>query len=730
MGNFIKSKKVFYIIGILVFVMFFLAIGVLQIFLKDKSLRMTNGTINEIKENTSLIERVYLDWWSSSLNKVSSQGVKNVYEFKNTYKNLNIVVRDENVLRDTILNEIIIDGQPMFEYNYEIVESNNGKSIFKISLDQFSKNNSTNITKLLSIYNRYDNVFYNIEVDSFQFRFNISKDLSFIYLNFENYILDFYDKEFKIESNYYSENNQNFIYNFGHVNKNVRLPIVNDLKVSTSMQVINTFFNENTNFTLYNRFGNPIATFGILSSSELKILNSYNLSNVYDIELKDQVFLFDSDNNEDNIFKIEKRENGSVDILNLIDNYSLYFDDNTMKAYKVYNDNKNPEKEFINFKMYRDLRNGDYVFTPNKDLDSYKFYAFNDNKFLSYNEVTNKFEDNDTGDTFIINPQNRIFNIENGIFLGRDNKDAKNYSFTGELEYGDADIFKLNNMNSSIFLKADYDDIKNQIMAGNYIQVLLKNKETGNFLSVNSKTNEATNENLYNDSYLDGGFSYKTAINNLSNFVFEIRTYSSETLDFNLYSKVKQTSLNAGDGLFTNRLIFDKSDDNKVKFTLEKSEGRDTEFKIKDNYGSYLSFDKSDNFAQVTYSGFLQKFFMGNDLLDTFEIYITDFETLEEVNSGEYISFSSRHKGSNVFSIKVSSKSKGESEIYIDEYAIIRNKEMMFLSGDNLMKEMVITKDYKTVKGIDSSLISRRDSEYLGYRFKILNEIGGAISKN
>ncbi len=730
MGNFIKSKKVFYIIGILVFVMFFLAIGVLQIFLKDKSLRMTNGTINEIKENTSLIERVYLDWWSSSLNKVSSQGVKNVYEFKNTYKNLNIVVRDENVLRDTILNEIIIDGQPMFEYNYEIVESNNGKSIFKISLDQFSKNNSTNITKLLSIYNRYDNVFYNIEVDSFQFRFNISKDLGFIYLNFENYILDFYDKEFKIESNYYSENNQNFIYNFGHVNKNVRLPIVNDLKVSTSMQVINTFFNENTNFTLYNRFGNPIATFGILSSGELKILNSYNLSNVYDIELKDQVFLFDSDNNEDNIFKIEKRENGSVDILNLIDNYSLYFDDNTMKAYKVYNDNKNPEKEFINFKMYRDLRNGDYVFTPNKDLDSYKFYAFNDNKFLSYNEVTNKFEDNDTGDTFIINPQNRIFNIENGIFLGRDNKDAKNYSFTGELEYGDADIFKLNNMNSSIFLKADYDDIKNQIMAGNYIQVLLKNKETGNFLSVNSKTNEATNENLYNDSYLDGGFSYKTAINNLSNFVFEIRTYSSETLDFNLYSKVKQTSLNAGDGLFTNRLIFDKSDDNKVKFTLEKSEGRDTEFKIKDNYGSYLSFDKSDNFAQVTYSGFLQKFFMGNDLLDTFEIYIIDFETLEEVNSGEYISFSSRHKGSNVFSIKVSSKSKGESEIYIDEYAIIRNKEMMFLSGDNLMKEMVITKDYKTVKGIDSSLISRRDSEYLGYRFKILNEIGGAISKN
>lgn len=721
MGNFIKTKKSIYLFFGILFSLFFLIIVALQIFLKDGEVSVSSGTLSQIKENSNLIEKIYVDWWTSSLNKVSSQGARDVYEFKNTYKNLNILVEDKGVLRSVILEEIIIDGKPLSGYDFEVVESKDGKTLFKISLNQFGKNNSGNLTKLITVYNRYDNIFYNIEVDSFQFRFNFSKDSDFLYLNFENYILDFHDKEFKIESNYYSDNNQNFIYNFGHLNKSVKIPIVNSLKISGGGQASNTFFKENTNITLYNRFGNPVVVFGVLSSGELKILNSYNLSKVYDTELREQVFVFDSD--KDNIFKIEKKENDSVDILNLIDNYKIYFDEDNMKTQKVYEDGRNSGKEFINFKIFRDLRNGDYVFTPDKDLDLYKFYNFNENKFLNYNEETNKFLDEDEIGKFFINNQKRIFDIENRVFLNRDSKNLKNYSYVGEEEEDSGDIFEFNDLSSAIFRKADYDEIQKEIISGNYIQVLLKNKETEEFLSVNSKNNEALNQNFHYDSYLEKNHSYNILTNTLSNFIFEIRPYNNETTNFNLYSKVKGTSLSAGYGILNNKLIFNKNDNNKVRFTLEKNDGRDNEFKIKDNYGSYLSFDKSDNFAQVTSSGFLQKFFSGENPFDTFEIYILDFQKSENINSGFYISFSSKEKGDEIFLTKISSKDKDLNEKFIDEYVVIKNKEILFLNGEDLTKEMFITDNYKNVNGIENSLLSVREDDYTGYRFKILNEI-------
>lgn len=721
MRDFIKDKKSIYLFLGIVFSVFFLIIAVLQIFLKDRNVTASSGTINQIKENTSLVEKIYVDWWTSSLNKISSQGAKDVYEFKNTYKNLNIVVKESDVLRSIILNEIIIDGQPLSDYDFEVVESRDGKSVFKVSLNQFGKNNSSNLTKLITVHNRYDNIFYNIEVDSFQFRFNFSKDSDFLYLNFENYILDFYDKEFKVESNYYSDNNQNFIYNFGHLNKNVKIPIVNNLKVSALGQVVNTFFKENTRVTLHNRFGNPVVTFEVSSSGDLKILNSYNLSNVYDIELKDQVFVFDSD--KDNIFKVEKKDNNSADIVNLIDNYKLYFDEDNMKTYKIYEESGKSDGELINFKIYRDLRNGNYVFTPNKELDLYKFYAFNENKFLSYNEDTNKFIEQDEIGKFSINDKKRIFDIENRLFLNRDGKNLKNYSYIGEGDEEDVDIFEFNDLSSAVFKRVDYDDIQKEIISGNYIQVLLKNKETGEFLSVNSKTNEALNQGFHYDSYLERNFSYNALENAISNFIFEIRPYNSETTNFNLYSKVKGTSVNTGYGILNNKLVFDKNDGDKVRFTLEKNDGRDNEFKIKDNYGSYLSFDESDDFAKVTSAGFLQKFFNNGSFFDIFEIYMVDFNEAEDINSGFYISFSSKSKGENVFITKISAKDKNLEDRYIDEYIVIRNKEMLFLEGNDLTRDLVITDDYKNLKGIENSLISSRDENYTGYRFRILNEI-------
>ena len=80
MGDYIKTRKFIYFLIGFVLVIFFLIVGILQIFLKDKDVKMANGTISQLKENTNLIEKIYLEWWNSSLNKVSSQGVKDIYE--------------------------------------------------------------------------------------------------------------------------------------------------------------------------------------------------------------------------------------------------------------------------------------------------------------------------------------------------------------------------------------------------------------------------------------------------------------------------------------------------------------------------------------------------------------------------------------------------------------------------------------------------------------------------
>ena len=722
MGDYIKTRKFIYFLIGFVLVIFFLIVGILQIFLKDKDVKMANGTISQLKENTNLIEKIYLEWWNSSLNKVSSQGVKDIYEIKNTYESLNIIVKDRNVLRDVILNEIIIDGTPLLNYDFEVVETKDGKSIFKIPISEFSENNTNKLTEVITVYNRYDNIFYNIEIDSFEFRFSFSKDSNFLYLNFENYISNFYDKEFKVETSYYSDNSQNFIYSFGHVNKNVKIPIVNNLKVSLESKDVDTFFKENTSFTLYNRFGNPFITIGVLNSSELRVINNYNLSNVYDIELKDQVFVFES--NEDNIFKISKREDDSVDIINLIDNYKIYFDENMMKTYKLYEDEGEIDDEnLINFRIYRDLRDGNYVFAPNKSIGLYRFYDFKEDKFLSYNEETNKFVDKEIGSKFVITNDNKIFDISNRVFLKRDEGNNKNYFYIGDSNFENGHVFEFNNMTSSLFKKVSYDEIQKEIVSGNYIQVLLKNKETDEFLSVDLKSSEAINQTLYNDSYLNIKFNYNKGVSDLSNFLFEIRPYNNELTSFNLYSKATGTSLNSDYGFLNNKLIFDKNNDNKVRFVLEKNDGRDNEFKIKDDYGSYLAFDESDNFAKVTSSGFLKKFFNVEDNFDVFEIYMVDFETLEDINSGFYISFSSKKPKDEVFLNKVTLEDKHQSLKSIDEYIVLKNKEFLFLSGDNLIEDMVVTTNYGNLKGIEKTLISIRNEDHLGYRFRILNGI-------
>lgn len=717
----LRTKKLIYILVGIMMVVFFLIVGILQITLKGKDTRFTNGTINQLNENKNLIEKIYLDWWKSSLNKVSSQGVKDIYELRNTYENLNIVVKNNGVLRDVILNEIIIDEKAIKDYEYSVIETKDGKSIFKIPINQFSQGKNNKLTKIINVYNRYDNVFYKIEVDSFEFRFNFSKDSNFLYLNFENYISNFYDKEFKVETDYYSDNNQNFIYSFGHVNRNVKIPIVNNVNVSLESGSYDTFFRENTSFTLYNRFGNPFVTIGVLNSSELKIVNNYSLSNVYNIEFKNQVFNFDSD--EDNIFKITKREDGSVDIFNLIDNYSLYFDEKLMKTYKVYGENnEDKDKKLINFRIYRDLRDGNYVFSPNKSVALYMFYDFKDDKFLSYNKEVNKFVKKDVGSKFNITNDNMIFDISNRVFLKRDGN-SKNFSYIGDKSSDNGDIFEFNNMNSTLFKKVDYDEIQKEILSGNYIQVLLKNKETQEFLSVNLKTNEAINEVLHKDSYLNTKFNYKKGMKDLGEFLFEIHPYNSELSSFNLYSKTTGTSLNIDYGFLNNKLMFDKNNNNKVRFFIEKNDGRDNEFKIKDDYGSYLSFNDSDNFAKVASGGFLKKFFNAEDDFDVFEIYIVDFDILDNINSGFYVSLSSKKPKGDVFLSKTTNEDGKQDIKNIDEYIVFKNREFLFLDGDNLMNDMVATIDYNNLKGIENHLISLRNDEYLGYRFKILDEI-------
>ncbi len=726
MGSYAKKNrnKLMVIIISSVVVLFFLIVTILQIYFSSKQSKMANATISNLKENTNLIEKVYLDWWDSSLNKISSQGIKDVYEIKNTYENLNIIVKDTNLIRDVILNEIFINGKALLKYDYEVIDSKDGRSIFKIPLKEFGDGQSGNLTKIIKIYNRYDNVFHNIEVDSFQFRFNVSKDSDFVYLNFENYISNFYDKEFKIESNYFSDNNQNFIYNFGHVNKKIQIPIVNKLKFSVDNDDKDLFFKENTKFTLYNRFGTPSLTLGINSLGELKILNSYSLSNVSNLELKNQVFIPES--NEDNIFKVSKREDGSVDIINLIDNYSIYFDENSMKTYRIYEDEKyeNDENK-INFKIYRDLRDGSYLFTPNKEFDTYKFYDINENKFLSYNGEVNKFVNMDYGSKFIISKDNKLFDLNNKIFVKRD----KNSTYVGENDYGKGDEFRFNNLNSTIFKKVDYNEIQDEIVSGNYIQIMLKNKEMDEFLSVNSKNYDATNETLHNDSYLNKTFAYKKGISDLGNFIFEIRPFNSEVTSFNLYSKIKETSLNIDYGFLNNKLIFDKKNSNKVRFVLEKNDGRDNEFKIKDDYGSYLAFEESDNFAKVVSNGFWKKFFDNGEDFDVFEIYMVDFEPLKFINSGFYVSFSSKSNDEKIFINKVSKDEKISDLKNIDEYIVIRAKDVLFLDGYNFLNEMFLTSDYKNLKGINETLISKKQDEYIGYRFRILNDINNANFK-
>ena len=101
MGSYAKKNrnKLMVIIISSVVVLFFLIVTILQIYFSSKQSKMANATISNLKENTNLIEKVYLDWWDSSLNKISSQGIKDVYEIKNTYENLNIIVKDTNLIR-------------------------------------------------------------------------------------------------------------------------------------------------------------------------------------------------------------------------------------------------------------------------------------------------------------------------------------------------------------------------------------------------------------------------------------------------------------------------------------------------------------------------------------------------------------------------------------------------------------------------------------------------------
>lgn len=717
-----KNKITIIIISSIVF-LFFLIISIFQIYFSFEQSKMANATISNLKANTNLIEKVYLDWWDSSLNKISSQGIKDVYEIKNTYQNLNIIIKDSDLIRDVILNEIFINGKALFKYNYEVVDTKDGRSIFKIPLKEFGDGKSGNLTKIIKIYNRYDNVFCNVEVDSFQFRFNVSKDSDFVYLNFENYISNFYDKEFKIESNYSSDNNQNFIYNFGHVNKQVQIPIVNNLKLSVDNNDRDLFFKENTKFTLYNRFGTPCVTLGINNSGDLKIVNSYSLSNISSLELKNQIFIPDS--YEDNIFKVSKREDGSVDVMNLIDNYSVYFDENSMRTYKVYEDEKQEQENDenkINFRMYRDLRDGSYLFSPNKKFYTYKFYNINENKFLSYNGEVNKFVNMDYPSKFIISKDNKLFDLNNKVFIKRD----KNSSYVGEDDYEKSDEFRFNNLSSTLFKKVDYDEIQDEIVSGNYIQVMLRNKEMDEFLSVNSKNYDATNEILHNDSYLNKPFSYKSGISDLGNFIFEIRPFNSEVTSFNLYSKVKETSLNIDYGFLNNKLIFDKKNENKVRFVLEKNDGRDNEFKIKDDYGSYLAFEESDNFAKVVSNGFWKRFFDNGEDFEVFEIYMMDFEPLSSINSGFYVSFSSKSSNEKTFINKITKDDKVSDSKNIDEYIVIKSKDILFLDGDNFLSEMFLTSDYKNLKGISKTSISKKKDDYMGYRFRILNDINSA----
>lgn len=713
------KKTVYWCISV-VLVLFFSVVAILQIYYKDTKVQTVSGTIGQLKKHTNLVEKIYLEWWNSSLNKISSQGVKDTYELKNTYKSLNIIIDSRNVLKDVILNEIIIDDKPLLNYKYEVIDAKNGKSIYKIPLSELSDNKTNNLTKTVTIYNRFDNVFYKIDIDSFEFRFNFSKDNDFLYLGFENYISSFYNKEFKVETNYYSDNDQNFIYNFGHSSKNVKLPIVNDLKTNVNKENSQVFFRENTTFTLYNRFNVPFITISITDDGNLKVKNTYNLSNVYDIELKDQIFIFNS--KEDNIFKIQKNKDGTVNIHNLIENYEVYFNDETMDTYRVYlekKQNSQEEEKLIKFRMYRDLRDGKYIFTPNKSIEIYRFYDFNQNKFLKYDKEINKFTLKDDFSKFILTKDNKLFDIVNRVFVKKDIKNEKENFYHGDAKKENGDIFQINNMAESIFKKVEYSELQKEIALGNYIQVLLKDKESGDFLSVRSNSNEAINQNLTSSSYLNQEFNYDKAVDALSNFIFEIRPYTNNVTSFNLYSKVKGTSLNVGNGFLKNKLIFDKNIENKVRFIVEKSEGNENEFLIKDDYGSYLTFDDSDDYAKVVSNGFLQKFLGAEEQLDTFEIYMMDFNVLNNVNSGDYVSFSTKKSKNDTFLEKTTTTNMEIKNI--DEYIAFKNKEFLFLTGDNLIENMVITDDYKHLKGIENKLISRREDNYTGYRFRILN---------
>ena len=714
----IKRTIYFFIGGIVI--IFFSITAILQFYFKDSSL-MASGTISNLSENTNLIEKIYLDWWDVSLDKVSSQGARDIYEVKNTYNSLNILVKETNVLRDVILREIFVDDKPLSYYEPEIVESD-GKTVFKILLSKISNNGTNKLTKLITIFNRYDNVFYNVEIDSFQFRFSFSKDLNFLYFNFDNYISNFYDGEFKIESTFSVNNSEERTYNFGHINQSVSIPISNDLDSHITKDNRETLFRENTKIIIYNRFSIPIMVIEVLNSGNLNIVESYSVSNIYDIEFKNQVFIFES--NEDNIFKISRNEDGSFDLENLIDNYGIYFNENLMSTYKLYG-NERDDKDLINFKIYRDLRDGSYIFSPNKAISLYKFYNIDENKFLSYDKSGNNFVFRDNGSKFILTKDNKLFDIENRVFLKRDTKANKNY-YIGDKNLENGEIFKFNNMLSSIFKKVSYDDIEKEILSGNYIQVLLKNKYTGEFLSVNSNSNEAINSTLHNDYYLDNNFNYETGTNIFSNFLFEIRQYNGDLMSFNLYSKVKETSLTADYGFLNNKLIFDKSNNNKIRFTLEKNDSRDNEFKIKDEYNSSLSFVESDNFARVTSTGFWKNLFDVDgkvNELDVFEIYMLDFDIIEKINSWDYVSLSSRKNSESVFLDKITSDGSVDNLKNIDGYVVVKNKEIVFLDEDSLLKDMIAVTDYKSLKGIDYPLLSMKKEKNLGYKFKILNDL-------
>ena len=119
----------------------------------------------------------------------------------------------------------------------------------------------------------------------------------------------------------------------------------------------------------------------------------------------------------------------------------------------------------------------------------------------------------------------------------------------------------------------------------------------------------------------------------------------------------------------------------------------------------------------------MKKFFNIEDEFDVFEIYMLDFKQIDKINSGNYISLSSKGVNDKYFLDKTSTEDKQIESKGIDEYIVFRNKELIFLEGDSLLNDMVGINNFKDIKGINTSMFPTTNTENKGYRFNILNGI-------